>query len=242
VFKILKNQMKTKYTLIKLILFLLASCSSTKYFEGTITYRFESNLYDKNNEVNLNYNEYSKKEFGEYFIEYHKRGNYLRDYEGKDSIGLDFQLYIKKTNIKYTKYNYNDTLYWKSTANINGANNFKVLVKTKNNTLIDNEKLNLLSTEYKLPYKGIVFKMNEKYYYNEKLKINPEDYIKYKQYFLYETFKEMESLPLLYIKKSTSKSLSETLIESTHFIDKKENKIDLISILNKIKGKPLKEG
>jgi hypothetical protein len=233
--------MKIKYTLIILVLFLLISCSSSKYFEGTITYRFESSLYDENNEVNLNYNEYSKKEFGEYFVESHKRGNYFRDYKGKDSIGLDFQLYIKKTNIKYTKYNYNDTLYWKSPANLNGANNFKVLVKTKNDTLINNEKLNLLLTEYELPYKGNVFKMTEKYYYNEKLKINPEDYIKYKQYFLYETFKEMESLPFLYIKKSTSKSLSETLIESTHFIDKKENKIDLRLTLNRIKGKPLKE-
>ncbi|CAM4190879.1 MULTISPECIES: hypothetical protein [Flavobacterium] len=233
--------MKIKYTLILLILFFLVSCSSSKYFEGTITYRFESNLYDENNEVNLNYSEYSKREFGQYFVEYHKRGNYFRDYKGEDSIGLDFQLYIKKKNIKYTKYNYNDTLYWENTTNLNGANNFKVLVKTRNDTLINNEKLNLLLTEYELPYKGKVFKMNEEYYYNEKLKINPNDYINYKKYFLYETFKKMESLPFLYIKKSASKSLSETLIEITQFIDKKEKKIDLKSILNRIKNKPLKE-
>lgn len=233
--------MKIKYTFIILISFLLVSCSSSKYFEGTITYRFESNLYDENNKVNLNYNEYSKREFGEYFVEYHKRGNYFRDYKGKDSIGLDFQLYIKKTNIKYTKYNYNDTLYWESTTDLNGANNFKILVKTKNDTLINNEKLNFLLTEYELPYKGNVFKMNEKYYYNEKLKINPNDYIKYKQHFLYETFKEMGSFPFLYIKKSTSKSLSETLIESIYFINKKEKKIDLTSIIKRIKDKPLKE-
>jgi hypothetical protein len=233
--------MKITYILIILSFFIIVSCSSSKYFEGTVKYRFESNLYNEDNEIDLNYNVYSKREFGEYYVESHKKGNYFRDYEGKDSIGLDFQLYIKKKNIKYTKYNYNDTLYWESAANLNGANNFKILEKKKKDTLINNKKLNFLLTEYDLPYKGNVFKMNETYYYNENLKINPNDYIKYKQYFLYETFKEIKSLPFLYIKKSTSESFPETLIERTHFIEKKETKIDLKSILNKITDKPLKE-
>ena len=233
--------MKISYFLIILTLFLLVSCSSSKYFEGTIKYRFESNLYNEDNEIDLNYMEYSKRIFGQYCVESHKRGNYFRNFEGKDSIGLDFQLYIKKTNIKYTKYNYNDTLYWENTTNLNGANNFKVLEKRENDTIIDNEELNFLRTEYNLPYKGNVFKMDEKYYYNENLKINPNDYIKYKKYFLYETFKELKSLPFLYIKESTSNDFPETLIEKTHFIEKKETKIDLNSILNKIIGKPLKE-
>jgi hypothetical protein len=233
--------MKTTHILTLFSFILLISCGSSKYFEGTVKYRFESNLYNEGNDINLDYNEYTKREFGEYHVESHKEGNYFRDFEGKDSIGLDFQLYLKKTNIKYTKYNYNDTLYWESPSNLNGANNFKVLEKKKKDTLIINEELNFMSTQYYLPYEGNVLRMNEKYYYNDNLKINPNDYIKYKEYFVYETFKEIKSLPFLYIKKSTSSSFPETLIEKIHLIEKNEMKIDLKSILSKIKGKPLKE-
>ena len=83
--------------------------------------------------------------------------------------------------------------------------------------------------------------MNEQYYYNENLKINPNDFISYKKHYLYETFKEMKSLPFLYIKKATSNNFSETLIESTNLIEKKEMKIDLKAILNKLTDKPLKD-
>ncbi|MFT5779154.1 MAG: hypothetical protein ACI837_002111 [Crocinitomicaceae bacterium] len=232
-----------KITTIILILssFLFGSCSSSNYFEGTIKYRFESNLYNEDNEVDLSYREYSKREFGEYFVESHKKGNYLREYEGKDSIGMDFQVYIQSTNIKYTKYNYNDTLYWESTASLNGAGNFKILEKKIGDTLIDNETFNFLRTEYEMPYQGNILKQDEKYYYNDNLKINPNDFVSYKKSFLYETFKEIESLPYLYIRKSTSKSFSVTQIEKTQVVEKKEMEIDLNSILNKITGKPLKE-
>jgi hypothetical protein len=217
------------------------SCGTSKTFEGTLKYKYDSALHSENEDYNAEINAYSKREFGVFFEETHKNGSYFRNYEGTDSIGLDFQVYDNETSKKYTKYNNNDTLYWVNVSNRYDAHDFKIIASRENDTVIENEKLDYLKTEYYLPYHDVEYRMEEEYYYNESTAIDPEDYVNFKQYFLYETFKETEAIPFLYVKKSSSQSKSGELIEKTQIIKIKKKVVDLNSILNKIMGHPLKE-
>ncbi|WP_196890289.1 hypothetical protein [Aureivirga sp. CE67] len=234
--------MKTKILLIIILsYFFFLACSNTKDFEGTVKFRFTSTLINKNNEVDLDHQSYIQRQYGKYFEETHKNGNYYRKYFGTDSISLDYQVYIKKNNIKYTKYNYNDTLYWQNCTNLNRANSFEILKKKKNDTIIENEKFDLLITKYKQPFDYGTYEFYEKYYYNNKLKINANDFKKYKQSFLNKTFEETNAIPYMYVKKLSSDNFEGYILDTVQFVEKKNKSINSGFILNKISNRPLKK-
>ncbi len=124
-----------------------------------------------------------------------KDGSIRFDYFGNGKNGYEFNLYDIKTNHYYAKWKNNDTIYH---YNVN-SNTLKLIERKK----LKPQKVNSLDCQV-LKYKAVDslhpnYIVNQTFYYNKGiLKITPETYKHFKEFYFYDFLNESECM---YVKK-----------------------------------------
>lgn len=199
-----------------MIAFLLCLSLSGQVFEGMITYKVEvTPLID--NHVN---NEYFKKRWGDKMIISHdKNGNQLR--VCKNSVGIEYQLYINSENRFYAKYIGFDTIYHYSCAD----NMFALisLEKKEDKMILGHECTSLLKSEYFKEFKDTI---KCKMYFSPKLKAPWQKYEQFADGNLNKVYGQTKSHMLYYNFKMREYLVEFDAIE----IERKELNQDLFKL------------
>ena len=158
---------------------------SQNLFEGKIYYKVETELKYENNR----YNNYLSNKWGDTLVVYHsKDGFQKREYKNSKPYGFEYQIYNPKKNIYYGKWNSNDTVYYYECSET--VTELTEIRKSEDKMGFSG---NWNSVTMKFYYTQNDEYVEAKYFFDRRIKMNPINYERFKDFHFNILYKEIKS-------------------------------------------------